>query len=127
MIVVDSSVWIGKFRDDPVSKSKLSLLKTSNLLVGDVVLLEILRGARSDQHARTLQRLLAPFQHVRMLDEETAVEAAANYRLLRAKGITVRSTPDLIIATFCIRNGHRLIQQDRDFQPMAEHLGLRLA
>jgi predicted nucleic acid-binding protein len=32
----------------------------------------------------------------------------------------------MIIATFCIQNDHALLQQDRDFAPMAQHLGLRL-
>jgi hypothetical protein len=30
-----------------------------------------------------------------------------------------------MIATFCIRNHHVLLHRDRDFAPMAEHLGLR--
>jgi hypothetical protein len=42
-------------------------------------------------------------------------------------GITVRKTIDVIIATFCIDNGHVLLHADRDFEPMAEHLGLRTA
>jgi hypothetical protein len=31
----------------------------------------------------------------------------------------------VIIATFCIRNGHVLLHANRDFELMAEHLGLR--
>ena len=42
-------------------------------------------------------------------------------------GVTVRKTIDVIIATFCIRNGHVLLHADRDFEPMTEHLGLRTA
>jgi predicted nucleic acid-binding protein len=45
--------------------------------------------------------------------------------LLRHRGVTVRKTIDVIIATFCVRNGHVLLHADRDFAPMAEHLGLR--
>ena len=36
------------------------------------------------------------------------------------------SLADVIIATFCIEGGHDLLHDDRDFVPMAEHLGLRL-
>jgi hypothetical protein len=47
--------------------------------------------------------------------------------LLRQRGITIRKTIDVMISTFCIRNGHILLHGDRDFAPMAEHLGLRTA
>jgi hypothetical protein len=48
---------------------------------------------------------------------------ARNYRALRAAGVTVRKTPDLIIGTYCIEHGHTLLHADRDFEPMREHLG----
>ncbi len=50
-----------------------------------------------------------------------------NYRLLRARGITIRKTIDLIIGTFCIERGHSLLHSDRDFEPMERLLGLRAA
>ena len=34
---------------------------------------------------------------------------------------------DLIIGTYCMEHGHSLLHADRDFDPMAEHLGLRIA
>jgi predicted nucleic acid-binding protein len=55
-----------------------------------------------------------------------AVEAARNYRFLRAKGITVRKTIDTLIATRCILDGHELLHSDRDFDPFVEHLELRV-
>ncbi len=60
-----------------------------------------------------------------MLDAELAVRAAANYRALRGKSVTVRKTIDVIIGTFCIEHGHVLLHADRDFEPMRRHLGLR--
>ena len=51
----------------------------------------------------------------------------ANYRLLRRKGITTRKTIDLVIGTFCRKQGHALLSAGSDFLPMAEHLGLRIA
>jgi hypothetical protein len=47
-----------------------------------------------------------------------------NYRLSRRQGVTTLKTVDVIIATFCIRNGHVLLHADRDFEPIREHLGL---
>jgi predicted nucleic acid-binding protein len=53
------------------------------------------------------------------------VQAARNYRQLRDRGVTVRKTIDMIIGTFCIEQGHELLHDDRDFDPMAQYLGLR--
>jgi predicted nucleic acid-binding protein len=60
-----------------------------------------------------------------MLSTVLAPKVASNYRLLRAKGITVRKTIDMIIGTFCIEGGHALLHSDRDFDPMHDYLGLR--
>lgn len=128
MIVVDSSVWIEGLRSrDGKAVSKLTdLVQTNSILVGDLVLLEVLQGADSDRHAMVLERYLRQFPIVPMLGEEVAVKAAANFRALRRRGITIRKTNDMIIGTFCLAHGHVLLQQDRDFLPMAEHLGLTL-
>lgn len=129
MIVVDSSAWIGLLRGDrspPVDRLR-ELEETQNVLVGDIVLLEILRGARSDQQALAIETRLRRFAVARMLSPVLARQGAAHYRNLRARGITIRKTPDLIIATYCIANRHRLLHQDRGFDPFAEHCGLLIA
>ena len=59
-----------------------------------------------------------------MLGEDAAIHCADNYRLLRKKGYTIRKSIDVVIATFCIRNGYPLLFQDRDFPPFVKHLGL---
>lgn len=65
------------------------------------------------------------YELVTLSDPELAVIAAANYRFLRARGITIRKTIDVIIGTFCIERGHHLLHSDRDFEPMERLLGLR--
>jgi predicted nucleic acid-binding protein len=67
------------------------------------------------------------FPVAKILDEDVAIRAARNYRALRAKGITIRKTADVIIATFCIENGHALLHDDRDFAPFSTYLGLIIA
>lgn len=61
----------------------------------------------------------------RLGHRQLAGRAAANYRLVRRQGITVRKTIDLIIGTFCIERGHALLHSDRDFEPMERLLGLQ--
>jgi predicted nucleic acid-binding protein len=55
---------------------------------------------------------------------DIAVEAALNYRRLRALGITTRKTIDAAIATRCIMSGYALLHDDRDFDAFETHLGL---
>ena len=128
MIVVDSSVWIDFLNGHRTAQvERLSaLLGTEPLLVGDVILLEVLQGVRSETDAKRVAAALRRFDMVSMLDPDLAVIAATHYRRLRALGITVRKTIDLIIGAFCIAGGHALLTADRDFAPMAEHLGLTL-
>ena len=57
---------------------------------------------------------------------DIAIEAAKNIRALRKLGVTVRKTIDTVIATRCIESRYDLLHNDRDFDPFAEHLGLRV-
>jgi predicted nucleic acid-binding protein len=126
MIIVDSSVWIDWFRQ--IETPQTITLRASpprEILIGDVVLLEVLRGARDERQARVIQDNLGEFSAAEMLNSELAAKGAANYRRLRSLGVTIRTTADLIIGTFCIEHDHVLLHADRDFQPMQQHLGLR--
>ena len=129
MIVVDTSVWINKFRRiETASVRRLSEIDDgATILVGDVILLELLQGARSEAQAEKIERSMRAFAFAQMVDRRLAVSAARNYRELRRLGFTIRTSIDVVIGTYCIEHGHSLLQDDRDFAPMAEHLGLRLA
>jgi predicted nucleic acid-binding protein len=65
------------------------------------------------------------FEVITLSDAELAVKAADNYRALRRRGLTIRTTVDLIIGTFCIERGHALLHSDREFEPMERYLGLQ--
>lgn len=126
MIVVDSSVWIGALANaiNPQVKALFSIADRTQILVGDIVMLEVLRGVRSEAAARKVEADLRRFTLVEMLDAEMSVKAAQNYRHLRSVGLTVRNSMDLIIGTFCIERGHQLLHRDRDFDKM-DRLGLQ--
>ena len=127
MIVVDSSVWIGHFRNtDQSAVAKLrAIADVDTIIVGDIVLLEVLQGTRDERHADAVERNLRAFDIRSMLDDRLVVAAARNLRSLRSMGITVRKTIDLVIATFCLTGGHVLLHDDRDFDLMIVPLGLR--
>jgi len=127
MIVVDTSVWIDWFQNKftPQDRTLNDIGDLSDVIIGDIILLEILQGERNDKRAAAIHDRLKRFGFVSMLTPELAVKSAANYRKLRSVGETVRKTADLIIGTYCIAHGHKLLHNDRDFQPMADHLGLQ--
>ena len=126
MIVVDSSVWIGALANalNPEVEALFSITDRTQILVGDVVMLEVLRGVRSEAAALRVEADLRRFRLPEMLGPEISVRAAENYRRLRSLGVTVRNTVDIIIGTYCIEHGHQLLHRDRDFDKM-ERLGLK--
>ena len=127
MIVVDSSVWIGHLRnlETRAVRALRSLDDPSLILVGDVVLLKVLQGARDEAQAIRIERDLRQFKVEAMMSGDLAARAARNYRTLRERGVTIRKTVDVIIATFCLDRKHALLHDDRDFDAFADHLGLR--
>ncbi|MDP1735824.1 MAG: PIN domain nuclease [Caulobacter sp.] len=129
MILVDSSVWIDYFRGAPTAETNRldELLGREPLATGDVVLTEVLQGFSSDRDFSQALRLLTSLTLVQVGGEGVAVQAARNFRTLRAQGVTVRKTIDTLIATRCIQDGHALLYSDRDFDPFVEHLGLQSA
>jgi predicted nucleic acid-binding protein len=88
------------------------------------MLCEILQGLQGEREAREVEALLRRFEIVPMAGEAIAVAAARNFRKLRARGIAIRKTVDLLIGTWCIEHRQELLHNDRDFRPMARHLGL---
>ena len=129
MILVDSSVWIDYFRGrDTREAAQLdALLGVEPVAIGDLMLAEVLQGFREEA---VFRRALALFEPVPVLEiggRAVAVQAARNFRVLRARGMTVRKTIDTLIATRCIQDGLPLLFGDRDFQPFVLHLGLRSA
>jgi predicted nucleic acid-binding protein len=126
MIIVDSSVWIDYFngKDIPAVAKLDQLLGQELLGIGDLILTEVLQGFRQDKEYQTAKQLLTSLTVFEMLGAEIAIKSAENFRTLRKQGITVRKTIDVMIATFCIENGHSLLFADRDFDPFVEHLGL---
>lgn len=128
MIVVNSSVWISRLHDfdTPETRELDKIDDYDDIILGDIVMLEILRGARNDRNAANIRRVLGKYGVVSMLSPDLTVKAARNYRILREHGRTVSKTPDLIIGTFCIEHGYSLLQRDNDYLPIAEHLGLKL-
>lgn len=126
MILVDSSVWIDYFRGTASAETDRldDLLGREPVLIGDLILAEVLQGFTAERDFDRALRMLGALDCVDLGGRDIAVQAARNFRHLRAKGITVRKTIDTIIATRCIERDLALLFSDRDFQPFVDHLGL---
>ena len=126
MILVDTSVWIDYFngRNSPHTSALDAALEEGTVAIGDLILSEILQGFRNDGDFRKAKRTLETLDQYELLGHEMALKSAENYRTLRKKGVTVRKTNDVIIASFCIENRLPLLFSDKDFAPFVNYLGL---
>ncbi|WP_332675499.1 type II toxin-antitoxin system VapC family toxin [Aromatoleum sp.] len=129
MILVDSGVWIDYFRgtETPQTEKLDSLLGVEIVAVGDLILTEVLQGFPNERDFNQAKKLMTLLVVIDLGGQEISIQAARNFRLLRARGVTVRKTIDTVIATRCIESGLSLLYGDRDFDPFVEHLGLRSA
>ena len=127
MISVDSSVWIDYFNGQTTWQTEMldQLLQQIPVYTGDLILTEVLQGFRKDSDYAEAKETLSILPCKELGGFSVSVAAADNYRTLRKKGVTVRKTIDMIIGTFCIMNSVSLLHDDRDFDPMALHLGLK--
>ncbi|WYD80391.1 MAG: PIN domain nuclease [Candidatus Electrothrix gigas] len=128
MILVDSSVWIDYFNGQATWQTEMldQLLQQVPVYTGDLILTEVLQGFRKDSDYAKAKETLSILPCKELGGSAVAVAAADNYRTLRKKGVTVRKTIDMIIGTFCIMNSISLLHDDRDFDPLALHLGLKV-
>ena len=127
MILVDSSVWIDYFNGNASPETDFldGMLGVDAIAIGDMILTEVLQGFRHDKDYETVKRLLEALTQFELLGIEMAVKSADNFRKLRKKGVTIRKTADVIIASYCMEHDLPLLFSDKDFQPFVQHLGLR--
>ncbi len=128
MIVVDTSAWIDYFRGviAPHTDALDVELQTNRIIIGDLIIAELLQGFKSQKEYTLARNLIETLEYRDFVGKEIALKAAGNFRSLRSRGITIRKTRDVIIATFCIENEFQLIHNDRDFDAMERHLGLKV-
>jgi predicted nucleic acid-binding protein len=127
MIVADTSAWIDYLRgiDAPHTNSLDDELQNNRIITGDLIIAEILQGFRNEKDYLEARNIMEALEYRDFVGRDIALKATQNFRKLRTRGITVRKTIDVIIATFCIENNFPLIHNDRDFDPMEQYLGLK--
>ena len=129
MVIADTSVWVDFLRGSKASHcdQMALLLDEQSVALCDRVLQEVLQGIDNDREFRTVSARLLALPCFNLGGHALALTAARNYRRLRRLGVTPRSATDVLIATFCVEENHALLHNDRDFDFMAKHLGLKVA
>jgi predicted nucleic acid-binding protein len=128
MVIVDTSAWVEYFRGGvPNVVEKVDRCLDRDLVgIGDLVYCEVMQGIRSPRARGEVSSLLLSLPRFEMVRFDVAEKSAANFRLLRSKGVTVRKTIDVLIGTFCAEHGLPLVHCDSDFDLMAGHIGLEV-
>ncbi len=130
MILVDSSVWIDFFQgaSNTAVSQLIKLLQDGNsdLATADLVVFEVLRGFRHNRAMLEAQALLSQMAQVELGGLENALQGVEHYRALRARGYSIRSPIDVLLAAYCITHQHLLLHRDADFDVLQTLRGLQV-
>lgn len=125
-MIVDASVLVDYLNGltNPETEWLDLRLDQDRLGLTSITIVEVLQGVRDERAASAVELALDEFEVITVPDPRTAINAARNYRRLRAAGRTVRNTIAVLIASYCLRHQHSLLHRDRDFDAFEELLGL---
>ncbi len=121
-VLVDTSVWVDFFNGYPspqVETLAELLADEEEVAICGVVLAEVLQGLTRPTSFAEIRFSLLSLIYLRPSEPSSYLVAADLYRQLRAKGITIRSTIDCLIAVLAAENGFSLLFKDRDFEFIA--------
>ncbi len=94
MILVDTSVWIDYLNGKESSLTNIldKALIDGLVSIGDLILLEILQGIKTEREYNKTRAALALLEQYEMFGHTMVEKCAENFRFLRKKGITTRKT-----------------------------------
>ena len=126
MSLIDTSAWIEYLRKTG-SRTNIEVRRTLNIdaQICDVIRMEILAGARDQQHVTQLEKLLARATTIK-IEPVDYDNAAAIYRACRKLGVTIRAQIDCLIAAIAIRTNTKIIHHDSDFDAIAQVTKLKI-
>lgn len=123
MVLVDTSVLIDFFKgaENPaVTKFEEIQKKGVPFGINNFVYQEILQGAKTRKEFDLLNKYLSSQKFYDLKEGRKSYEAAAEiYFKCRKKGVTIRSTIDLLIVRTAIENDLFLLHNDNDFSEIS--------
>ena len=128
-VLVDTSAWIEFLRGtgSPVHLMLTGLIdEGAALATTDVVVMEILAGARDEARSRELRRFLLHFDHFPSQGLADFERASEIFRRCRGGGETIRSLLDCLVAAVALREEVPVLARDRDYEAISRHTGLEI-
>ena len=121
MLLIDTSVWIGVFRErsGQVRQQLETLIADREVVLTRFTQLELLQGSLNEQEWDFLSTYLETQDYIELTIHSWQA-AARIYYDLRRQGLTVRSPIDCCIAQAALENDLLLIHNDRDFETIAQ-------
>ena len=124
MVLVDTSILIGYFKQrNGIPYEKMDYIIDNDIPYGicNYVYQELLQGSRNKQEYELLKEYLGtlPFYDLRH-GKQSFENAALMFMNCRKKGITIRSTLDLLIAEIAMENNLYLLHNDTDYINIAK-------
>jgi predicted nucleic acid-binding protein len=122
-ILVDTSVWVDFLNgfSSPERTTLATILKNDHdLCTCGVVIAEVFQGLRRDKGREGLAQSFRELTYLDPSGVDLYFRAAEVYRSLRARGLTVRSTIDCLIAVLAEENGAVVLARDRDMKIILE-------
>ena len=126
MVLVDTSVIIGLLKRDEneaVDKFRHILDTRAPYAISVLTYQEVLQGAQDIKEMEYLKEYLSSLKIYHLPKSLDFYGDAAHYRnLLRTKGITIRNTIDILIASTCIYYDLELLHNDKDYDFFAKYI-----
>ena len=124
MILADTSVLIGYLKGSKgIPYDKMDYIVNNDIPYGicNYVYQELLQGSRDEREYNLLKEYLdsLPFYDLRY-GKKSFENAALMYMNCRKKGITIRSSLDVIIAEIAIENDLYVLHNDNDYVNIAK-------
>ena len=129
MILLDTSALIeflnrtGSRHDNAV---ETLLSNEADIAIAEITLTEVLQGIRNERDYSEVQASLMTLPILSLKGHDSYIKAADIYRNCRTKGLTIRSTIDLLIAQNAIEHNAELLHNDRDFEAITSVSSLKL-
>jgi predicted nucleic acid-binding protein len=129
LILIDTSAFIEFLNKtgSPFDKEIEYLISNDeDLAIADITITEILQGIKEDKEFNEIKKSLMAFPVCSLKGVDSFIAAAELFRKCRKKGLTVRSTVDLLIAQIVLENNLILLHNDNDFENIARLNGIKV-
>lgn len=116
-VLVDTSVWADFFNGHasaPAETLARLIREEAELVTCGVIVSEVLQGLRQPKSLSAIEQHFREMEWLTPREPDTYIEAANLFRRLRARGITVRSTIDCLIAILAEAHDVLILAKNRE-------------